>query len=384
VVAVIPTRIVPSVRASTRSPGQVEREFRRLLDGGAKIRPAGEARRNPLRLLSSGYTPKYKIELFDTDYYLTNVRQNPDIRFLVAYVVPDRTVRGRTEIYPRIFYKDLSLVWRSASHYVRSEEENWIGKGELRSIVEGDDEILYAAEETTDLPLEIQTALETLNRRVRWVRTDWAALRLILHRGPDDRIEPYRDFTEPRRRARANPRNLVNGGRSIARFTRKNDPASLRFTAGFEPDFETGIIEASDSTSRMYGGALKRFRILSRNRNIQYLFIAGPRQVWIIPPQATTTEIASYGVRTIDVLADGDLCVPGYEYHFMDDSQDPPVLVSQIPEGFAGEPSDVDPSRANASAWLDQLPVIQEFRTKVLRVSVSGDVVERSIAFAEA
>jgi hypothetical protein len=357
---------VPSVQPSERTPTQVEREFRRLLDAGAKLRPAGEARRSPRRLLSSGYTPKYKIELFDTDYYLTNVRQNPDIRFLVAYVVPDRTVPGRKQIYPRIFYKDLSLVWRSASHYVRSEQENWIGKGELRTLVEGDDEILYAAEETTDLPLEIQSALERLNRKVRWVRTDWAALRLVLHRGSDDRIQPYRDFTEPRRRARANPRNLVNGGRSIARFTRKNDPASLRFTAGFEPDFETGIIEASDSTSRMYGGALKRFRILSRNRRIQYLFIAGPRQVWIIPPQATTTEIMSYGVRTIDVHADGDLCVPGYEYHFMDDSQDPPVLVSQIPEGFAGEPSDVDPSRANAAAWLDQLPVIQEFRTKIL------------------
>ncbi|UCE85091.1 MAG: hypothetical protein JSU66_12135 [Deltaproteobacteria bacterium] len=364
--APIPTRIVPSVQPSERTPAQIAREFRRRLEGGARLRPAGEARRNPLRLLSLGYTPKYKIELFDTEYYLTNPRQNPDIRFLVAYVVPDRTRPGRTDIYPRIFYKDLSLVWRSASHYVRSDQENWIGKGELRTLIEGDDEILYAAEETTDLPLEIQTALETLNRKIRRVPSDRAALRWILHRGPDDRIEPYRDFTEPRRRARADRRNLVNGGRSIARFTRKHDPTSLRFTAGFEPDFEAGIVERSRSKSRMYGGALGRFRILSRNRKVQYLFIAGPHQVWVIPPQATTTEITSYGVRSIDVLFDGDLCVPGYEYHFMDESQDPPFRVSQIPEGFAGAPSDVDPSRADASAWLDRLPVIREFRRTVL------------------
>ena len=123
----------------------------------------------------------------------------------------------------------------------------------------------------------------------------------------------------------------------------------------------------------MYGGRLQRFRILSRNRRVQYLFIAGPRQVWIVPPQATTTQLTSYGVRTIDVIADADLCVPAYEYHFMDDTEDPPVLVSQIPEGYAGEPSDVDDSRADASAWLDRLPVIREFRRVVLgRVSADA------------
>ena len=60
--APIPTRIVPSVQPSERTPAQIAREFRRRLEGGARLRPAGEARRNPLRLLSLGYTPKYKIE----------------------------------------------------------------------------------------------------------------------------------------------------------------------------------------------------------------------------------------------------------------------------------------------------------------------------------
>jgi hypothetical protein len=31
-----------------------------------------------------------------------------------------------------------------------------------------------------------------------------------------------------------------------------------------------------------------------------------------------------------------------------------------------GELSDHDPSRADASPWLDRLPVVQEFRRKVL------------------
>jgi hypothetical protein len=45
------------------------------------------------------------------------------------------------------------------------------------------------------------------------------------------------------------------------------------------------------------------------------------------------------------------------------------VWVSQIPEGFAGAASEVDPSRADASRWLDQLPVIREFRRKILKDS---------------
>ena len=126
-------------------------------------------------------------------------------------------------------------------------------------------------------------------------------------------------------------------------------------------------METSHSQSRLYGGRLRRFRILSSNRLAQYLFFAGPRQVWIIPPQATTTELSSYGVRTTDVIADEDLCIPGYEYHFMDDSEDPPVLFSQIPEGFVGPIAPHDPSRADASPWLEQMPVIREFRREILR-----------------
>ncbi len=109
------TRIASSARPSELSPRQVEREFRSLIADGVRMRPAGEARTDPPRLLSDGYTPKYKIELFATTYYLTNVRQNPDIRFFVCYVVQRSFATSKLEIYPRIFYKDISLVWRSAS-----------------------------------------------------------------------------------------------------------------------------------------------------------------------------------------------------------------------------------------------------------------------------
>jgi hypothetical protein len=192
------------------------------------------------------------------------------------------------------------------------------------------------------------------------VRYDPDAVARVLRRAPDDRISAYHSFVAVRRRARANPRNLVNGGRTVATFARAGDPRSLRFARGFEPDLSRGVIEQTVLESSLYGGPVRRFRILSRNRLVQYLFMAGRHHVWIIPPQATTTELSSFGVRTIDVAIDDDLCVPGWEYHGGADDLD------QIPRGYAGERNPRDPSRADASPWLDALPVIGAFRRTVL------------------
>ena len=98
----IESRVVPSVVPSELTPGQVAAEFRARLTAGMPLRPAGSARRDPLKLLSCGYTPRYKVELFDTTYYLTRVRQNSDIRFFVAYVVQRNASRlTRSFVKPR-------------------------------------------------------------------------------------------------------------------------------------------------------------------------------------------------------------------------------------------------------------------------------------------
>jgi hypothetical protein len=354
--------IVPSVTPDPRPPRAIDREFRSLLDAGWHLRPAGDARRAPRRLLALGYAPRHRIALFDHVFYLAGVRQNPDLRFFVTYVVPSR---GRA-IFPRLFYKDVSLVWRSASHFVDTPEDRWTGKGDVTVRRDGDDVVIESKEETTDLPFEMQTALETLNAGAKAIPRDDAAVALVLRRGPTHRVRAYADFTGPRRRAQADPANLVNGGRPVARFTRHGDPASLRFAAGYAPDFRRGVVEESASRSSLYGGRVRRFRILSENREIQFFFFAAPRHVWIAPPQATTTQLSTYGVRTIDVEAPEDAFIPGYEYHFIDDTVDPPELVSQIPAGYVGAPSTVDPSRSDASAWIERLPVVREFRRVLL------------------
>lgn len=346
------------------TPSSVSKELALRVSEGATFKIAGSARHHPEQLFESRLRAKHKISLFETDFYLSNVLQIPELRFFVAYLI--QRVRSRSYVYPRIIYKDLSLTWRSASHFSVTDGEIWIGKGDVRDEIQNGVEMVVSVESTTDLPLEMQTALESLLSWTKRPQSGKGVIESVLRQAPSSRVEPYRDFVLPRVKASANRKNLINRGRPIARFTRRNDPESLKLTSGFEPDFAGGIIERSQSKSRLYGGQLHRFRILSTNRQIQYYFIAGPKHVWIIPPQALTTELSSYGVRTIDVLADDDLFVPGYEYHHFEETKTGFELYSQIPEGFAGEVCPVDDAKADASPWLDRIPLIQQFRREVL------------------
>lgn len=363
----ISTTIIPSVARSRPNSRQVRREFEALVNAETPFRVAGLARKDPGVLLKNRLFPAHKIELFETRFYLTNALQIPELRFVVAYVV-QKNAKGKLTIFPRIFYKDLSLAWRSASHFAyENDGDIWIGKGDVRGHMENGDDMVESIESTTDLPLEMQSAVEGLLGLASKTRKgSEKMLQWILRQGPSDRVEPYHDFVAPRQKAAANPRNLINRGRPVAWFSNTSDPTSLKFTRGFEPDFSNGIVERSTSRSKLYGGKLRRFRILSTNEKIQYYFIAGPKHVWIIPPQATTTQISSYGVRTIDVIADDDLFIPGWEYHHFEETQDGLELYSQIPPGFAGEVCPHDDAKADASPWLDQIPIIQQFRRDVL------------------
>jgi hypothetical protein len=366
---VLTTAIIPSVEPSPLAAADVHRELDRILASGARLRPAGLGGIGRPLLARGRYAPTSLIELFGTRFFLSDYFQTPQLRFFVAYVVQPEDDGSVRSVWPRIIYKDGSLIWRTASHMVSSDDDFWIGKGDIRVWWVGDEEHYESVESTTDLPFEIQTALEVVARRTIKIRNEKRALDLVLRNAPPSRVRAYRDFTEPREKAAAVPANLINGGRTIARFRKvggKKDPASLEFAKGYEPDFTRGILERAESKSVLYGGRLERFRILSTNQRVQYLFFSGPLQVWIIPPQATTTQLSTFGVRTVDVVVDDDLCCPGYEYHFLDDTVDPPAFYSQIPQGYAGPVGPHDASRADASPWLDKMPVIREFRRKVL------------------
>lgn len=353
----------PNISAETLSPGQVARGFVRLLNDGLRLQVDGQGKADPMGLLRAGYTPKYRVELFGTVFYLCNRRNSDGLKILPGYVRPlGRDGRLGRRVFARVFYKDSSLVWRSASHYVNTDDEHWIGKGAVRWLDKRGERGWYSAEETTNLPFEMQAALDDVSQRGPRSKSDRRALSLILRNAPSNRVSPYSDFQRPRDEAMADPHLRINNNRSIAWFKDENDPQSLTFAAGFAPDF-SHVIAVSESRSSMYGGEIRKFRIASKNRVVQYLFVQGPHHVWIVNPQAQTTELSSYGLRTVDAIVDEDLVIPGYEFF---DNEGTGDIDDQIPPGFAGAVCPVDPDRADASPWNEALPVIQEFRRAML------------------
>ena len=349
--------LIGDIALNRVSPAAVQRRFRARLADGVRLHPVGTAKHRPQALLSRGYLPRRQLGIFGLDIYLSGPWQNEDIRFFVAYVLHPLHPR---RIIPRLFYKDVSLTWRCASHYVPSQ--NWIGKGDVKVVMSAGVEQEESDEATTDLPLEIQTALETACKVRGKVPYDRKAVPMVLRNAPAGRLEPYADFLQPRAEALREGKGVVNRGRSIARFTRRNDPTSLRFVSGYQPDFTHGVLSVAKLNSRLYGGELKRFRIASQNRRVQFHCVAAPRHHWIASVQATTTALSTYALRLVDAVVDEALLLPGYEYHFLEYDDDPDSLYSQIPPGFAGDVSQVDSSRADASPWLSQVPILREFR----------------------
>ena len=76
-----------------------------------------------------------------------------------------------------------------------------------------------------------------------------------------------------------------------------------------------------------------------------------------------TVELSSYGLRTVDVISDEELCIPGYEFFNFTEAGE---IDDQIPPGFAGPECPFDPDRADASPWNERLPIIRSFRRLVL------------------
>lgn len=344
------TCLVTGIAPEPLTPAAVRREFQARLSAGAElvVPTPGAARRR--RELLARHLPRHVVRLFATSFYLGDMRYDDHIGFLVGFVAPPD---GR-RIFARLFYKDSSLLWRVASHVERHGDALWIGKGDTRVEERDGWEYHVSAEETANLPLELQAAFDEVSRRKKRRRDDHA-IELVTRRAPTGQVRPFADFRAPR--ARAARAWQVNGGRPVARFRRAGDPRSLVFAPGCAPDFVGGVLERSTTNSAYFGGAITKVRVLAQGGELQYLFFASPTHVWLAPPQPLTTALSSFGVRVHEAAAPEELSVPGYEYHSSEESQ--------IPRGFAGPQHPEDPDRADARPWLEQLPIVREFRRRL-------------------
>ena len=119
------------------SVARVRRRFRKLLAHGARLKPAGSAKHDPDILLRN-YMPRCAVELFDATYYLSDYLHDESLAFFVGFLSQgEQSGKPVRAIYPRIFYKDSSLIWRAGSHYIHDPGGYWVGKGDVPSVLGG-------------------------------------------------------------------------------------------------------------------------------------------------------------------------------------------------------------------------------------------------------
>ena len=97
--------------------------------------------------------------------------------------------------------------------------------------------------------------------------------------------------------------------------------------------------------------------------------MAGPQQAWVIPPQATTTELSSFGLRTVDVIACYEAQLesePSLEGRL--------VLEFECQAGRCGRARVIEDDRAQ---WLRILPVAFAVDARDPRIEVTVEEVCR-------
>ena len=181
----------------------------------------------------------------------------------------------------------------------------------------------------TDAPLELAAAFEALyqqeNRRVIIARNGYAGLLID-------------------QAAWLEPMSAI----SIDTFTRRGDPRSFVFRTGYEPDLVSGVRERFVSSSPRLHRHVRSFRVLSANREVQYLMhvagIDGQPRAWIGAVQSTTFTMTPAGLRSVAVAVEADFTLPASAYYRL------------IPAGYRGAQVEEGAPYFDASSFTNALP----------------------------
>ncbi len=312
-------------------------------------------------LMNAGFQPHYKIVVNGVAYYVSEPYTPSHGRAsFVYYFYRKNPKTGEEEIFTRSVYRSNSQnVLRVASH--RRPERRWIGKG--------------LGQATTTLPLELQSTFEKIYQtalskgKLEKKEAFYEILRAKDSHMPADSFMKsmiaYERGEEAEQKDEKEPEEQILIGkfnehdRDQIEFIKgemifpRGIPETFGFTPGFEPDFENGVVETFETDNPVYGGKVTSYRIISKNKEAQYLFNVDMKgRVWIGDVQGTHSEITRFGVRKNTIYIPSDFLTPANEYE------------SEIPEGYKGEWQHSD--YWDASAYIDKLPVVQEFRDKVL------------------
>ena len=258
----IETAILPGVQPDPRDPRALATEFRAALADGVRLRPSGEAKQDPTPAANSplrgalSHRPLPGSNLSDR----VPLRRQPEFHGRVRRTVGVLRSRRRVRTTRGSSTKDSSLVWRVATHFVRSEDDNWIGKGDTkwelirrrRVLVQrgGDREPAFSRcrKRSTSLAGAARShgGITTRSRSSCSAATEIAS-------------NPFAEFVTPRRRAAE--RYRIHGGKPIARFHSQGRSQHAALREGLRTGLPTrGWWTQSSSHSKLYGGPVTKFR----------------------------------------------------------------------------------------------------------------------------
>ncbi len=317
--------------------------FDRLVERGTPIQIYGQTSFRALE--RDGLGPKHQVKFGADTYYFSHPFIDAGGRTVfVMYLHHVDSTTGRPVIFVNAVYRSNSQnVWRAASS---SPDGRYIGKG--------------LGETSQMLPVELQGHLE---RMVSHQQVGGG-----LHEIPGRFYHVLGEDERTPLVTLLNVRQLPNTPKVIVAredTSRHMDPHVANhhfiFTPGYEPNFHHGVVHNFTTENPIYG-MVSSYVVRSTNGALQYLFnVDRAGRVWIGGVQTTSVALNRQGVRVDRVTVPDALLTPAFEY------------LRQMPRGYEVGPLHMkermhptDSHYADATPFLNQLGVIQDFRRYVL------------------
>jgi len=345
-----------------------QRRFKEALDQGIPLRIYAPEDEDDIPvtyeyLALEGHAPLHRIRFGDDTYYISRPFIGPDNRIsFIAYCQHIDSRDNKPKLFVNEFYFSGShAVWRAASH----RAWGWIGKG--------------VDEHSQTLPLEIIPFLNRIVEKAGNIETREYDLFKILGIGgiipAESQIFTHVDVLNGQRAA---PELDLTGSRRIVVAEEVSlAPADsdelhrYRFPdEGYKPDFTSKKILRYPSRNDVYG-RITHYRILSRNKKLQYLFnVSEEGLVWIGSVQSVSKDLNRQGVRqdAPNIIVPPTLLQAPYDY--------PSEIVKNLPQGYLGDDHPGHPEYASAAKFTEKIDLVVEFRAEVLsrdRPQPSGD-----------
>jgi len=297
--------------------------------------------------LDRGLMPSHKFSVESGEvFYVSDPFVDPTSQKTVFLVYLKHIPKDGTapQIFVNAYYRsDSQNVWRAASHQGVGENAWWIGKG--------------YDEQYQTLPSAVQEKLEGLKNSAAAIPTKEGFYK-VLGLGEE---HPY-DPAIMQSVMLSQIKNIVNPiGLSKSLFQ------TPQYERGLRPDFTS--CRTYETQSLLYGGKVTTYVVSSEDGAVEYLFnvavVNGVTKVWIGGLQYAHPKLTRQGIPSVPINAPWFYMTPAFEYASNIETLKTKMGVDlssyMRPQNIYRPEKYID-----MSSFLDQLPIIKDFRAQVL------------------